>query len=216
MHSVVPLKVLYFGTPVVIISSSNEDGSTNIAPMSSAWWLGQDAMFAMATSSQTSHNLLRHGECVMNLVPSNLVDVVDRLALLTGSTAPPAYKLRQGYRHEPDKFAAARLTRQAADLVRPDRIAECPIQLECRIVARHDFDSSNATAVAFQATVLRAHVQDDLVIPGTSHVDPLQWDPLMMKFCDFFGNAENLHPSRLAESWEMPRRLSPVRAERAS
>ena len=96
MHTVVPLKVLYFGTPVVIISSTNEDGSTNIAPMSSAWWLGQDAMFAMATSSQTTDNLVRDGECVMNLVPSTLVDVVDRLALLTGSTTPPAYKVRAG------------------------------------------------------------------------------------------------------------------------
>ncbi len=207
MHAVVPLKVFYFGTPVVIISSTNEDGSTNIAPMSSAWWLGQDAMFAMATSSHTTANLLRDDECVMNLAPSTLVGAVDRLALLTGSTVPPAYKVRQGYRHEPDKFAASGLTRQAADLVRPDRIAECPIQLECRIVARHDFHASNATAVAFQATVLRAHVLDDLVIPGTAYVDPLRWDPLIMKFCDFFGNAESLHPSRLADSWEMPRRV---------
>lgn len=206
MHTAVPLKVLYFGTPVVIVSSANPDGSTNIAPMSSAWWLGQDAMLAMATSSQTTQNLLRHGECVMNLVPSTLVDVVDRLALLTGSKVPPAYKVRQGYRHEPDKFSASGLTRQTAELVRPERIAECPIQLECRIAARHDFDSPGATAVAFQARLLRAHVQDDLLIPGTSHVDPLRWDPLIMKFCDFFGNAENLHASRLAESWEMPRR----------
>lgn len=207
MHAVVPLKVLYFGTPVVVLSSTNEDGSTNVAPMSSAWWLGQDAMFAMASSSQTVANLLRDGECVMNLVPATLVDAVDRLALLTGSATPPAYKLRMGYRHEPDKFAAAGLTRQAADLVRPDRVAECPIQLECRIVARHRFESSDTSAVAFQARVLRVHVEQDLLVPGTAYVDPHRWDPLIMKFCDFFGDARNLRPSRLAESWEMPGRV---------
>jgi flavin reductase (DIM6/NTAB) family NADH-FMN oxidoreductase RutF len=32
--------ILYFGTPVVLIGSSNEDGSSNLAPMSSAWWVG--------------------------------------------------------------------------------------------------------------------------------------------------------------------------------
>jgi hypothetical protein len=33
-------KILYFGTPVALISSLNEDGTTNLAPMSSFWALG--------------------------------------------------------------------------------------------------------------------------------------------------------------------------------
>jgi flavin reductase (DIM6/NTAB) family NADH-FMN oxidoreductase RutF len=33
-------KILYFGTPVALISSLNEDGATNLAPMSSFWALG--------------------------------------------------------------------------------------------------------------------------------------------------------------------------------
>jgi len=37
MHVGSDLTVLYFGTPVVLISSRNEDGSANLAPMSSAW-----------------------------------------------------------------------------------------------------------------------------------------------------------------------------------
>src|ERR1700722_15646325 len=32
--------ILYFGTPVVLISTTNKDGSYNLAPMSSAFWLG--------------------------------------------------------------------------------------------------------------------------------------------------------------------------------
>ena len=32
----------------------------------------------------------------------------------------------------------------------------------------------------------------------------LRWDPLIMKFCEFFGGAENLRPSRLAAGWRMP------------
>ena len=40
MHQVSEPAILYFGTPVVLISTQNENGSYNLAPMSSAFWLG--------------------------------------------------------------------------------------------------------------------------------------------------------------------------------
>lgn len=39
MHISVERSILCFGTPVVLVSTRNEDGTTNVAPMSSAWWL---------------------------------------------------------------------------------------------------------------------------------------------------------------------------------
>jgi flavin reductase (DIM6/NTAB) family NADH-FMN oxidoreductase RutF len=33
-------KILYFGNPVALVSSLNEDGSTDLAPISSFWALG--------------------------------------------------------------------------------------------------------------------------------------------------------------------------------
>ncbi len=44
-------KMLYFGTPVVLVSSLNSDGSTNVAPMSSAWWVGKTAMLGLVWRS---------------------------------------------------------------------------------------------------------------------------------------------------------------------
>jgi flavin reductase (DIM6/NTAB) family NADH-FMN oxidoreductase RutF len=203
------LKVLYFGTPVVLISSRNEDGTANLAPMSSAWWLGDHCMLGLADSGQTAANLRRERECVLNLPSSAMVEAVDRLALTTGKRVVPEYKVRQGYRHEPDKFATAGLTEQASDLVAPPRVAECPIQLECRLVATHPFGVGSLNVTAFEVEVVRSHVEEDLVIPGTHYVDPLGWDPLIMKFCEFFGGGRNVHPSRLAGGWQMPHRLRP-------
>ena len=205
MHSVVPLKVLYFGTPVVLVSTCNEDGTTNLAPMSSAWWLGQHAMIGMSDASQTARNLLREGECVLNLVPSSLASSVDRMALTTGSAEVPAYKARMGYRHVHDKFAVSGLTAQRSQLVRPGRVAECPIQLECTVASVASFGGEDATATAFELEVLRAHVADEVQVPGTAHVDTDAWDPLIMKFCEFFGDAANLRSSRLAAAWHIPR-----------
>ncbi|BCJ38608.1 flavin reductase [Actinocatenispora thailandica] len=209
MHVVPGLKVLYFGTPVVLISSRNEDGTANLAPMSSAWWLNQSGVLGLGNSGQTTANLLRERECVLNLPSSSMVDAVDRLALTTGKSVVSDHKRQQGYRYEPNKFSVAGLTEQPSELVAPPRVAECPIQLECKVIAVHPF-ASGSNATVFEVNVLRAHVEQSLVIPGTHHVDPLGWDPLIMKFCEFFGGGDNVHPSRLAEGWTMPHRLDPA------
>jgi flavin reductase (DIM6/NTAB) family NADH-FMN oxidoreductase RutF len=65
-HQIEPA-ILYFGTPVVLIGSSNEDGSFNLAPMSSAWWVGWRCMLGLARNSKTTENMIRTGECVLNL-----------------------------------------------------------------------------------------------------------------------------------------------------
>ena len=122
----------------------------------------------------------------------------------------PDFKLDQGYRYEPDKFGAAHLTPQASDFVGAPRVAECPIQLECTVISAYPFGNPVPHATAFQVKVLRAHVEEDLIIPGTHYVDPLRWDLLIMKFCEFFGGGEAVHPSRLAKGWNMPHRLQPA------
>jgi len=202
MHNVVDLKVMYFGTPVVLVGTRNADGSANLAPISSAFWLGQACVIGLGNSAHTSTNLARERECVINLPSAAMVDAVDRLALLTGSRTLTPHRRERGYRYEPDKFGAAGLTAVTGDLVRAPRAAECPIQLECRLVASHTIE--DGTISTHELEVIRCHVEEDLVIPGTQHIDPIGWDPLIMKFCEFFGDGRNVYPSRLAAGWQMP------------
>jgi flavin reductase (DIM6/NTAB) family NADH-FMN oxidoreductase RutF len=209
MHRNIDLRVLYFGTPVVLISTRNADATANLAPMSSAWWLGEQCMLGMNTGSQTTRNLLRERECVLNLPSADLVDAVDRLALLTGSQVLSPHKIEKGYRYQPDKFGAARLTPRPADLVAAPLVAECPIQLECELVSATPFDPDNSST-AHTVRVMRAHVDEQLIVPGRRHIDPLRWDPLIMKFCEFFGGGLQVHPSRLAKAWQIPQAAGAV------
>ena len=209
MHVAMDLKVLYFGTPVVLIGSRNPDRTANLAPMSSAWWLGRSCMLGLGNSAQTTANLLRERQCVLNLAPSSMAGAVDRLALTTAAPAVPAHKAEIGYRYESDKFAAAGLTEQAGEVVAAPRVAECPIQLECEVAEARPFGPG---ATAFQVNVIRAHVQEDLLVPGTHYVDPLRWDPLIMKFCELFGGGAPVSSSRLATGWRMPHQLRPAAA----
>jgi flavin reductase (DIM6/NTAB) family NADH-FMN oxidoreductase RutF len=203
VHRTVDLKVQYFGTPVVLLSTLNEDRTPNLAPMSSAWWLNGTCVLGMGALSRTTENLLREREVVVNVVPSSLAAAVDRIALLTGAPLIPPRKAARGYRYEPQKFSAAGLTEQTAIEVRPPRVLQCPIQLECRVAASYPL-GEEGSAVLFDTTVLCTHVDEDLLIPGTNYVDPLQWDPLIMKFCEFFGEAQRIHPSELARGWGLP------------
>src|ERR1044072_5387322 len=109
MHKTVEPAILYLGTPVVLISTVNEDGSYNLAPMSSAFWLGWRGVLGLAARSQTPPHMFRTRECVLNLPSADLVAAVNRLALTTGSDPVPEIKQRRGYRHVKDKFGIAGL-----------------------------------------------------------------------------------------------------------
>jgi flavin reductase (DIM6/NTAB) family NADH-FMN oxidoreductase RutF len=203
MHIEVEPSILYFGTPVVLVSSCNPDGSTNVAPMSSAWWLGWNCMLGLGATGHTAQNLLREKECVLNLPSVVMVEAVNKLACLTGSDPVPPRKQAMGYRYEKDKLEVAGLTATPSDLVAPPRIRECPVQLEAVLEAVHPFGTRPdmpATAMAFEVRVVRAHLDDSILVEGkTSHVDPDKWRPLLMSFCQFYGLGERVWQSRLAE-----------------
>src|ERR1700685_2696868 len=119
MHKTIEPTILYFGTPIALISTLNPDGSPNLAPMSSAWWLGWSCMLGLGQMGQTSDNLIRTRECVINLPSEDLVTHVDRLALTTGKNPVPEKKRHWGYCYEPDKFGIAGFSPAGSDLVTP-------------------------------------------------------------------------------------------------
>lgn len=206
MHKTIEPKILYFGTPVVLISSLNEDGSGNLAPMSSAWWLGKSCMLGLSARSKTVQNLTRHRECVLNLPSTDLVAAVDRLAFLTGSNPVPEYKMKMGYRHEAQKFDAAALTPLPSDCVLPARAAECAVQLEAIVEMIHNFGHAEEHLAAIEVRIVRVHVDEAILFPGKdNYIDPERWHPLIMSFTEFFGLGGKIHPSRLASVYGPPK-----------
>jgi flavin reductase (DIM6/NTAB) family NADH-FMN oxidoreductase RutF len=204
-------KMLYFGTPVVLISSLNADGSTNVAPMSSAWWLGKTAMLGMSSASQTVRNLVHRPECVLNLADAAMVDAVDRLALLTGRPDVPGYKQARGYRYEPDKFTAAGLTPAPCGDGKPAGVAESRIRLAGRVQAIHTVGGPDSGLRALETAVLHTYVDESLLMTGhPTYIDPLRWNPLFMKFTEYFADASLTRPSSLARGWDMPPLPSPA------
>lgn len=203
-HVALDPAILYFGTPVVLISTLNEDGTPNLAPMSSAWWLGWGCMLGLTSGSKTPQNLLRTGQCVLNLPSAEQVGAVDRLALTTGSNPVPAYKQAMGFRYVPDKFGRAGLTPTASDLVAPPRVRECPVQMEAELNVAHPYGLGNprirTQISAIEVRIVRVHVHPAIRMQGeTDRIDPDKWRPLIMSFRQFYSLGSRLHPSRLSE-----------------
>lgn len=204
MHTVIDPAILYFGTPVVLVSSTNEDGSANLAPMSSAWWLGHSCLLGFGARSQTPINILRTGECVLNLPSVDQVAAVNRLARLTGSNPVPPHKQAMGYRHEADKFGIAGLTTVPSHTVGAPRVGECPVQLEAVLEDAYPLAEKDPQRrghlIALETRVRRVHIDEGLRLEGhQDRIDPVKWRPLIMSFCQFFGLGSMVHPSTLAE-----------------
>ncbi|MDR3414590.1 MAG: flavin reductase family protein [Nevskia sp.] len=207
MHVTTEPAIFYLGTPVVLVSTQNPDGSTNIAPMSSAWWLGWSCMLGLDASSRTTENLRRTRECVLNLPAADAAALVDRLALLTGSDPVPLHKVMLGYRYSADKLAESGFTPMASCEVKPARIAECPIQLEARVVSvrplAKDDPRMGVPACAIEVRIVRAHVEEALLDrPGGRRIDPDKWKPLIMSFRRLYAIGEEVGLSRLAQGPE--------------
>jgi flavin reductase (DIM6/NTAB) family NADH-FMN oxidoreductase RutF len=203
MHINVEPSILYFGTPVVLISTLNEDETTNVAPMSSAWWLGWNCMLGLGAKGHTAQNLLREKECVLNLPSAEMASTVNRLARLTGSDPVPPHKVAMGYRHEKDKLGVAGLTATPAELVGAPCVVECPVQLEAVLETAQPFGNrpdKAPGAFAFEVRIVRAHVESSLLMEGfENRIDPDRWRPLIMSFCEFYGLGDKVWQSTLAQ-----------------
>jgi len=204
MHKAIEPGILYFGTPVVLISTENEDGSYNLAPMSSAFWLGWRCILGLAAASKTPENMRRTGECVLNLPSADCVAAVNRLARTTGSNPVPEGKLRRGYRFERDKFGVSGLTPLPSQTMSAPRVRECPVQLEAKVEAIHpvaeDDRIQRGRILCFEVRIQRVHVEESILMNGEENrIDPDKWRPLIMSFQQFYGLGPRLHDSILAQ-----------------
>ncbi len=204
MHKAIEPAILYLGTPVVLISTVNEDGTLNLAPMSSAFWLGWRCILGLGGHSKTPQNMRRTGECVLNLPSIAQAAAVDKLALTTGADPVPPRKLSRGYRYEPNKFEIAGLTPAPSETVAAPRVLECPVQLEATVAAIHgvaeDDERQRGGILCIEVRIQRVHVDESILLTGRDNqIDPDKWRPLIMSFQKFYGLGPQVRKSALAQ-----------------
>jgi len=204
-HLTIRPSILYFGTPVVLITTMSADGSANVSPMSSAWALGDRVVLGISSAAQGAENLRRTGECVLNFPSPELWQKVESIARLTGRDPVPEQKAKLGFEYENDKFLRGGFTPLASEIVTPPRIADCPLQCEAKLMALHDSAQAEVPAgpvpyLIAETRVVRVHAHHGIVVPGTSHIDTERWSPLLYVFRHYFGTGPDLGRNFRAEA----------------
>jgi len=193
-------KILYFGTPVALITTVDKDGNANIGPMSSVWALGYTLMLGLEMGSKTWLNLMEQKECMVNFPPSSLFQNVEKIANLTGVNPVPEYK-KGRYIYEPDKFSAGGFTRMESSSVKPPRIAECRLQLEAvlkNVLKINDDPVEASNVAAVEVRVIKVHADESMIVDG-KHIDPAKWNPLIYNFRHYYGLGAELGKTFKAE-----------------
>ncbi len=203
MHVTCEPPILYFGTPVALLSTKNPDGTDNLAPMSSIFWLNWRCVIGLGTSNKTTENLIRTRQCAINLPSVYEVGAVDKLALTTGSNPVPTNKQVRGYQYEPGKFEIANLTPQQSEIISSARVKECPVQMEAEVIAHHPLGMDDlkiaGRVTIFELKVVRVHLHESILMNSSvDKVDPDKWRPLIMSFQKFYGLGDQVHDSTLS------------------
>ena len=195
-------KILYFGTPVALVSSLNEDESPNLAPISSFWALGWTMTLGLLAQTKTLENLRRRPDCVVNLPSPEMWRQVEAIAPLTGQNPVPEDKADK-FRFEKDKFGAGAFTPWPSEVVSAPRVKECPVQMEAILRKIHDLEGDSRLrqlggGAAVEVEIIRVHVRQDFVLKE-NHIDPEKWQPLIYNFRHYFGLGEELGTTFRAE-----------------
>ncbi len=142
--------------PIALISTVNEDGVPNIAPVSSLACLANvPPMVGISFGERKSGvkntlaNILATGEFVANLVSGEM-----RQAMITAATPTPVA----------DDFARLELTPVRMSTVKCARIAESPASFACRMIKTIDLAPARVTYLV--AEVVEVHIDDRFVKDG--------------------------------------------------
>ena len=150
-------------------------------------------MLGLLDETKTADNLARHAECVVNIPSPELWQQVEKLAPLTGKDPVPELKAKQ-FSYEKNKFEAGDFTPLASEIVKPARIAECPMHLEARVRHLHRMGGTKLEelggGVAAEVEIIRIHADEKFVEDG-KHIDPQKWSPLIYNFRHYFRLAED-------------------------
>ena len=152
-RSIKPFRPIY-PTPAGLITSVDSEGRANIITLGEVHNLSiaDPVIVGIAIARQRySNGLIRScGEFVVNLPTTALLEKVDRCGTTSG--------------RDVDKFATFGLTALPADLVAPPLIAECPLNLECKLLDVQEWGDHDL----FVGEVLAEHADESALDAGGS------------------------------------------------
>ena len=154
--------------PIAFVSTVGKDGIHNIAPFS--FFTGMSSKPAIVgfgvarrrdgAKKDTLVNIEYTKDYVINLVNEELAEAMNQAA--------------GEYPSHVDEFKVAGLTPVKSDLVKSPRVAESPVNLECRLMQILEFGQSPNVNSFIIGEVICVHVQEETWIDGVIKASKVQ------------------------------------------
>ncbi|PBQ34708.1 flavin reductase [Sphingobacteriaceae bacterium] len=144
--------------PICFASTVNKDGEPNLAPFSFFNIFSSNppiAVFSPAYSGRTGAakdtllNILEVPEVVINVVTYNMVQ----------QTSLASSPFAKGV----NEFIKAGFTPLASDLIKPFRVKESPVQLECKVVEIKELGKAGGAGNLVICEIIRIHIEDSVL-----------------------------------------------------
>jgi flavin reductase (DIM6/NTAB) family NADH-FMN oxidoreductase RutF len=170
--------------PICFASTIDKDGNKNIAPFSFFNVFSSNppiAVFSPARSGRTGEqkdtllNVLEVPEVVINIVNYNMVHQMS----LASSPYPKGV----------DEFIKSGLTPIASEMVKPFRIKESPVQMECKVIEVKSLGESGGAGNLIICEVLKIHISDD-VLDSKNMIDQQKIDLVARMGGDWYCRAD--------------------------
>jgi flavin reductase (DIM6/NTAB) family NADH-FMN oxidoreductase RutF len=177
-----------FPMPAVLVAVKTGENAANILTV--AWCGivgGNPPMIALEIGSNhySTPFIEREGSFTVNVPHSGQVVGVDYCGMVSGAK-------------DPDKPATCGWTMVRATQISAPLIAECPLNLECRVVKKVDA----GTGVFYLAEILETHV-DEAALAGPKRIDAGALDPLIFTPDGFYYKLGE----RIAKAWDAGKTL---------
>lgn len=153
--------------PIGLVCTVDEEGHPNLSPFSFFNLFSTEPpvlVFSPArrlrdqTVKHTLSNVLAVPECVVHIVDTSMV----RQASLSSCEYPAGV----------DEALMAGFTHIPSECVRPPRIAESPVQMECRVTEVKSLGEQGGAGNQVICEVLMLHVSDEILNPSGTMIDP--------------------------------------------
>ena len=167
-----PFNAIVVPRPIGWVSTVDAEASVNLAPYSffnAVAYHPPQVMYASTGHhvqgglKDSVANIKATGEFVVNLATWPLREKVN----LSSAPAP----------HGVDEFEVAGLTKAPSELVAPPRIAESPVNLECRLTQVVELltdNPDNSPNLVVFGHVVAIHIADDVIVDGRVDIHKLQ------------------------------------------
>ncbi len=156
--------------PIAFVSSVDEAGVHNLAPYSFFNAFSSDPPIVVFSSNRrvrdnstkdTLHNVQTTGECVINMVS---YDIVEQMVLTSVE-----------FDAQIDEFERSGLTPLPSEVVRPSRVAESPVQMECKVDRIITLGESGGAGHLVLCRVVRFHF-NEAIFDDKGRIDPHRMD----------------------------------------